>query len=263
MNVRKAQKHMQRATELLNQSQLGFGGTDDHRPITRSQTRKMEEKELQSNDENILNMVSDDIRDNVISNLDTCEDVCNLSKADRSWKETTIYNEKLKKKLSLDLEKHWTLSTACQKCHQREKLRLQSIIRLQSMSEEELKKQDRDNRWNLSESDRALMMDNRALMSDIDITVKITEIDWQKGSFDCVLYKDLNGKFTKLFSQNKKLPEMKIGKQVSVYFLQRNTKNEHCVLFFRVPFICNSSLTWKQIKETMDPKEFPGIEASK
>ena len=254
-NLRKAQKHMQRATELLNQSQLGFGGPSN-RATTRSMTRKMEEsqKKLQSNNENILNMVSDDIRDNVISNLDTCEDVCNLSKADRSWKETTIYNEKLKKKLSLDLEKHWTLSTACQKCHQREKLRLQSIIRLQSR--EELEEKKHNNIWKLSESDRALM-------SDIDITVKITEIDWQKGSFDCVLYKDLNGKFTKLFSQNKNLPEMKIGELVSVYFLQINTKNEHCVLFFGVSFICNSSLTWKQIKETMDPKEFPGIEASK
>ena len=28
-NLRKAQKHMQRATELLNQSQLGFGTGDD------------------------------------------------------------------------------------------------------------------------------------------------------------------------------------------------------------------------------------------
>ena len=27
-NLRKAQKHMQRATDLLNQSQLGFGGPD-------------------------------------------------------------------------------------------------------------------------------------------------------------------------------------------------------------------------------------------
>ena len=255
-NLRKAQKHMQRAKELLNQSQLGFGGPGNL-ATTRSQTRKMEEskKELQSNDENILNRVSDDIRDNVISNLDTCEDVCNLSKADRSWKETTIYNEKLKKKLSLDPEKHWTLFTACQKCQQQGKIRLKSM----SKEEREIKKikpDEKHNIWKLSESDRALM-------SDIDITVKITEIDWQKGSFDCVLYKDLNGKFTKLFSQNKNLPEMKIGELVSVYFLQINTKNEHCVLFFGVSFICNSSLTWKQIKETMDPKEFPGIEASK
>ena len=29
--MRKAQKHMQRATELLNQSQLGFGGGDSKR----------------------------------------------------------------------------------------------------------------------------------------------------------------------------------------------------------------------------------------
>ena len=28
-NLRKAQKHMQRATELMNQSQLGFGANDD------------------------------------------------------------------------------------------------------------------------------------------------------------------------------------------------------------------------------------------
>ena len=28
-NLRKAQKHMQRAKELLNQGQLGFGANDD------------------------------------------------------------------------------------------------------------------------------------------------------------------------------------------------------------------------------------------
>ena len=40
MNVRKAQKHMQRATALLNQSQLGFG-TGDVEPglLTRGQKK--------------------------------------------------------------------------------------------------------------------------------------------------------------------------------------------------------------------------------
>ena len=45
MNVRKAQKHMQRARELLNpESQLGFGAGDDERE--RAQKRKMEEEDL-------------------------------------------------------------------------------------------------------------------------------------------------------------------------------------------------------------------------
>jgi hypothetical protein len=44
MNVRKAQKHMQRATELLNRGQLGFGSGDDTRK--RAQKRSMKEEDL-------------------------------------------------------------------------------------------------------------------------------------------------------------------------------------------------------------------------
>ena len=47
MNVRKAQKHMQRATELLNQGQLGFGGPNKrtHPMETRSVNRQKKNKE--------------------------------------------------------------------------------------------------------------------------------------------------------------------------------------------------------------------------
>ena len=48
MSLRKAQKHMQRATELLDQSQLEFG-TGDNKPgvETREMKRKIEELEKQ------------------------------------------------------------------------------------------------------------------------------------------------------------------------------------------------------------------------
>ena len=42
-NLRKAQKHMQRATDLLNQGQLGFGGPPEkrtHEMETRSVKRQ-------------------------------------------------------------------------------------------------------------------------------------------------------------------------------------------------------------------------------
>ena len=42
-NLRKAQKHMQRAKELLNQGQLGFGGPDGVE--TRARKRKRKERE--------------------------------------------------------------------------------------------------------------------------------------------------------------------------------------------------------------------------
>ena len=46
MNVRKAQKHMQRATDLLNQSQLGFGTGDVEPGVqTRGQKRQIDELE--------------------------------------------------------------------------------------------------------------------------------------------------------------------------------------------------------------------------
>jgi hypothetical protein len=49
MNVRKAQKHMQRAKELLNQSQLGFGAHTES-----SSKRKREhvsEERIETNEE--------------------------------------------------------------------------------------------------------------------------------------------------------------------------------------------------------------------
>ena len=42
-SLRKAQKHMRRATELLNQGQLGFGGPDGVE--TRAQKRQRKELE--------------------------------------------------------------------------------------------------------------------------------------------------------------------------------------------------------------------------
>jgi hypothetical protein len=47
MNVHKAQKHMQRATELLNpESQLGFGdGDDEPGVLTRGKRRKIDDLE--------------------------------------------------------------------------------------------------------------------------------------------------------------------------------------------------------------------------
>ena len=47
MNVRKAQKHMQRATELLNQGQLGFGG----RGSKRSRNTELDPTESQGTDQ--------------------------------------------------------------------------------------------------------------------------------------------------------------------------------------------------------------------
>ena len=40
-NLRKAQKHMQRAKELLNQSQLGFGANGEDPPLKRQRTSKV------------------------------------------------------------------------------------------------------------------------------------------------------------------------------------------------------------------------------
>ena len=44
-NLRKAQKHMQRATELLNQGQLGFGANGEEPPLKRQKTNEISASE--------------------------------------------------------------------------------------------------------------------------------------------------------------------------------------------------------------------------
>ena len=44
-NLRKAQKHMQRAKELLNQSQLGFGANGEEPPLKRQKTNEISASE--------------------------------------------------------------------------------------------------------------------------------------------------------------------------------------------------------------------------
>ena len=45
-NLRKAQKHMQRATELMNQSQLGFGANNDGKEEKESKRKRTPEESL-------------------------------------------------------------------------------------------------------------------------------------------------------------------------------------------------------------------------
>ena len=61
-NLRKAQKHMQRAKELLNQSQLGFGVE------TRSNKRKLAEEKI----EIICSICFEDITDKDMADVHYC-----------------------------------------------------------------------------------------------------------------------------------------------------------------------------------------------
>ena len=278
-NLRKAQKHMQRATKLLNQGQLAFGGPDGVE--TRAQKRQRKELEKEALEKEALkqelqkkqkvdgeeaspdlNMVSDQQIRNVTDHLDSCEDVCTWQAASRRFKDAEI-NEKLKQKLSLDPKKKWpkkkwTLFTACQKCQQ-------GKIRLKSMPQEEqdTKLTDCDKKYvknvalnrNISESDFALM-------NNIDIIVTITDIDFSDvvKSVTGVLYKDVNGKFTQ-YTTNRKIPR-KIGDELTVHIININTPNEYYEIIDFQSFYCNAHQSWEQIKERMDQKEFPGIKAS-
>ena len=277
-NLRKAQKHMQRATELLNQGQLAFGGPDGVE--TRAQKRQRKEleeleekealkKELQKKQKGDgeeaspdLNMVSDQQIRNVTDHLDSCEHVCTWQRASKRFKNAEI-NEKLKQKLLLDPEnkwpeKKWTLFTACQAC-QRGKIRLTSM----SKEEHNTKLTDRAKKdvekWALNEM---ISESDFALMHNIDIIVTITGIRFSSGvqSVTGVLYKDVNGNFTQ-YNTNMKIP-IEIGKELTVHIKNINTPNEYYEVIHYLSFYCNAHQSWNEIKKRMDQTEFPGIKAS-
>ena len=83
MNVRKAQKHMQRARELLNQSQLGFG-TGDGNPdnhVLNTQPRSEEMKRDQ------FKGLADNTQLQIFSKIEACEPICNLAQVSTSLKQ--------------------------------------------------------------------------------------------------------------------------------------------------------------------------------
>jgi hypothetical protein len=190
-------------------------------------------------------MVSDQQIRNVTDHLDSCEDICTLQAASTRYKNAEI-NEKLKQKLSLDPknkwpEKKWTLFTACQAC-QRGKIRLTSI----SKEEHNTKLHPNHKRY--------------VNQLNIDIIVTIDYIE-SKNLVICVLYKDLNGNFTK-YHGNGKRPPIEIGKRLSFNIEKINTTEEYWSTWLYEPFFFNAHQSWKRIKERMDQTEFPGIKAS-
>ena len=260
MNVRKAQKHMQRATELLNlEGQLGFGGPDD-RVITRAMKRKMEalEEELQKKQKveaeaNLdLNMDSDEVEanrdlnmvsDKVITDLlHSCEDVCKWQAASRRFRDAEI-NKGLKEKLSLDVDKPWTLYTACQKCQQKK-------MRLKSMSEEERNTKLHESHKEELESQASFQTrGDLELMNNIDIIVTMT------GVGKCVLYKDVNGNFTKYQTNQKRLNEF--FKNLNLLVYKNNTPNEYWVVERCEIFFCTAHQSLKKMIKRIKQKEFP------
>ena len=270
-NLRKAQKHMQRATELLNQGQLAFGGPDGVETRAQKRQRKeleeLEEKEalkkelpkkqkVEAEARLDLNKVSDQEIRNVTDHLDSCEDVCTLQGASKRFKDAEI-NEKLKQKLLLDPEKKWpekkwTLFTACQKCQQ-------GKIRLRSMPKKEhntkLKKHDKFIMEKYNK--KSLLPRDLALMNNIDIIVTITKINNFDDTIylDCVLYKDVNGNFTQ-YNTNMKAP-IEIGKEFKVKIQNINLQNEYFAVLWFDLFFCNAHQSWQEIQKRMDQEEFP------
>ena len=69
MSLRKAQKHMQRATELLDQSQLGFGTESNQQTQQKSR---------------VFDTISDHTQIQIVSNIKACRPICNLAQVSMS-----------------------------------------------------------------------------------------------------------------------------------------------------------------------------------
>jgi small-conductance mechanosensitive channel len=257
-NLRKAQKHMQRAKELLDpESQLGFGGSDDH-AITLAEKRKMEalEEELQKKQKVEaldLNMVPDQQIRNVADHLDSCEDVCKWQAASRRFKNAEI-NEKLKQKLSLDPEnkwpeKKWTLFTACQKCQHNKSghtdLARKGRIRVGPIPDwkfSEMWKERNQKRISLGSKPQ-----HEPQVPDIDLILQIHEVTewkraWSAVTLTCSVFKDMNGEFLK----RTKLSDLTERFIVNIHF--RDSENQHIQIFYKVLWLGNIALKWEELK---------------
>ena len=254
-NSRRARRHLQRAQELL-----GFGYADSshetrynmkfgvHQKKQLVSHARSEENEPENSE---LNMVSDGVKEKFIGNLDSCEEVCKLSAVNKEWRDKMITDEKLKEKLSLNPKKKWSLFTACQKCQQ-------GRVRLKSVSEAERKRMDIRKGMDIFK----IYESDPDLLNNIDIIVEITEIcseNSENSELGCILYKDVNGNFTKIFTDRNL--QMRKGEQLGLRIEQINTENECWIVINHASFFCKPHRTWEEIKKRMNQTEF-GLRAS-
>lgn len=121
---------MQRARDLLNESQIGFGTGHNKRSQTSG------EAPAQQKNSNLLTSLPDELQHNLVR---TCTEVCDMSKLNNTWKNKPV-PDNLKQRLGLE-EKEGPLTyfDACKMCIRQSDIKKATTIRVRSLPPERLK----------------------------------------------------------------------------------------------------------------------------
>ena len=237
-NLRKAQKHMQRATELLNQGQLGFGAP------TRSKKRKIAE-------EIICSICFDDITNKDMADVHYCHPVEN--KVDSTIK--TVPEHWFCK----DCLEQW-INAGYDNCPNCKGLCIALLtknkVRLRSIPQKELTKVLNEKQMNkVNESQKEIMekLNNPAELPSIDITLKIEQVrhDWRNEiRVECTLDQDNDGNFELI--QKAHYSGWKNNGTLAIVEVQNvDSEQEYWKIINNGTFICSAGFKWTDINKIL------------
>ena len=220
-SLRKAQKHMRRAKELLNQeSQFGFGAGNE----------KTNDKKI-----DYWSLLSQKLRDTIFQEVapnSPCTQVCIQAGLNRQSKD-------------LFLEK-------CKTCNKHAHLAQNKQMQVRSIPAEQLHEMLKEDHKQILQT-RQAKMDPTLLswMNDIDIIVQINFIDPRDNGYclKCSIVHDTNGNFTEA---SKKVLS---GERSDLFiYIHENKQHEYLevrYVLFRdhFPFFCHTYLKWNEIQQ--------------
>ena len=238
-NLRKAQKHMQRARELLNQSQLGFGVE------TRSRSNKRKIAE-----EITCGICLEDITDKDMADVHYCHPVEN--KVDSTIK--TVPEHWFCK----DCLEQW-INAGYDNCPNCKGLCIALLtknkVRLRSIPQKELTKVLNEKQMNkVNESQKEIMekLNNPAELPSIDITLKIEQVRHSHRRneirLECTLDQDNNGNFELIQKAHyDEWTKQNKGRLAIVEVQNVDSEQEYWKIINNGTFICSAGFKWTDI----------------
>ena len=238
-NLHKAQKHMQRATELLNQSQLGFGAP------TRSKKRKLAEEKIVA-EEIICSICFDDITNKDMADVHYCHPVEN--KVDSTIKtvpEHWFCKDCLEQWINAGYDNCPNCKGLCIALLTKKKVRLRSI------PQKELTKvldEQQMNKVNESQKEMMEKLNNPAELPSIDITLKIEQVRRWRDTIhvQCTLDQDNNGNF-ELIQKAQYDWWTNYGRLAIVVVENVDSEHEYWKIINNGTFICSAGFNWTDI----------------
>ena len=228
MNVRKAQKHMQRAAELLNQGQLGFGGPTKRIATTQEQKKQGAASLLESLPSEVYAMIPLE-----------CAEKCKMQRVSKDFKK----------------EYAWL----CANCSKPYKDAYNGMLRLSSLSNENCEMLSEQHKTTYAAQQKKIMelLQIPAEKQTIDIILKIDTVTEKQGSvrLKCEVLDDVNEHYRNMTRKDDAYGWK--GDVLQVEVCNIDTEQEYwsaasTILHSDdggVQFFCTTHLKWKDIKK--------------